>query len=141
MTRLKEATMKSSQLSDTGHTHRHGERPHRTLTALLGGAVCLFVLAPACDEFGPRVYTAQRHAVDPGCLEAYAPIGLVEAQAVSALCEPVCLSLGEDLYVSTLCPPYPAEASVEPEDSEGCTAALAAPLCDDPIETPDAAAP
>jgi hypothetical protein len=141
MTRLKEATMKSSQLPDTGHTHRHGARPPGTLTALLGGAVWLFVLAPACDEFGPRVYTAQRHAVDPGCLEAYAPIGLVEARAVSALCEPVCLSLGEGLYVSTLCPPYPAEASVEPEDSEGCTAALAAPLCDDPIETPDAAAP
>jgi hypothetical protein len=132
--------MKRRQLSATGHTRRHGEQPPRMLTAL-GGAVWLFVLAPGCDEFGPRVYTAQRHAVDPGCLEAYAPIGLVEAQAVSALCEPVCLSLGEDLYVSTLCPPYPAEASVEPEDLEGCTAALAAPPCDDPTETPDAAAP
>jgi hypothetical protein len=133
--------MKRRQLSDTGHTRRHGERPPRTPAALLGAAAWLFILAPGCDEFGPRVYTAQRHAVDSGCLEAYAPIGLVEAEAVSALCEPVCLSLGEDLYVSTLCPPYPAEASVEPEDSEGCTAALAAPLCDDPTETPDAAAP
>lgn len=133
--------MKSRQLWDTGHTHRRGERPPRTLATLLGGAAWLLALGPGCDEFGPRVYTAQRHAVDSGCLEAYAPIGLVEAEAVSALCEPVCLSLGEDLYVSTLCPPYPAEASVEPEDSEGCTAALAAPLCDDPIETPDAGAP
>jgi hypothetical protein len=87
------------------------------------------------------VYTAQRHSVEAGCLETYAPIGLVEAETVSALCPPVCLLLGEDLYVSTLCPPYPAETSVEPEDSEGCAAALVAPLCDDLAEAPDAAAP
>jgi hypothetical protein len=87
------------------------------------------------------VYTAQRHAVEEGCLETYAPIGLVEAEELSALCPPVCLSLGGDLYVSTLCPPYPAEASVEPENSDGCSVALAAPACDEPAETPDASAP
>jgi len=133
--------MRRRQLSDTGDTAMHGGRPPRMLAALLGAAVLFFVLAPGCDESGPRVYTAQRHAVDEGCLETYAPIGLVEAEALSALCEAVCLSLDEDLYISTLCPPFPAEASVEPVDSEGCTAALAAPLCDDLVETPDAAAP
>ncbi len=115
-------------------------RMKRDLGALLGITAWLGALA-GCDESGPRVYTAQRHAVEAGCLEAYAPIGLVEAEALSALCAPVCLSLGEDLYVSTLCPPYPAEASIEPEDSEGCTAALEAPLCDELVETPDAGEP
>jgi hypothetical protein len=109
--------------------------------ALLGITAWLGVFAPGCDESGPRVYTAQRHAVEDGCLETYAPIGLVEAEAVSALCSPVCLLFGEDLYVSSLCPPYPAEASIEPDDSEGCTAALAAPLCDDLVEIADAGAP
>jgi hypothetical protein len=133
--------MKRRQLSDTGHAHPQRGRPPRTRAALLGGAVWLLALAPGCDESGPRVYTAQRHAVEDGCLEAYAPIGLVEAEVSSALCAPVCLSLGEDLYVSTLCPPYPAEASVEPDDSEGCSAALAAPSCDELVEADDAGAP
>lgn len=115
-------------------------RMKRDMGALLGITAWLGVLAAGCDGFGPRVYTAQRHAVEAGCLETYAPIGLVEAEAISALCAPVCLSLGEDRYVSTLCPPYPAEASVEPEGSEGCTAALAAPSCDELEETPDAGA-
>jgi hypothetical protein len=109
--------------------------------ALIGALGCLAAAAWGCDGSGPRVYTAQRHAVEAGCLETYAPIGLVEAEAVSSLCPPVCLRLGEDLYVSTVCPPYPAEASVEAEDSEACAAALAAPSCDEAVETPDAAAP
>jgi hypothetical protein len=108
------------------------------LNALLGAGAALGLLGPGCDESGPRVYTAQRHAVEQRCLETYAPIGLVEAETLSALCPAVCLSLGEDLYVSTLCPPYPAEASIEPADSEGCAAALAAPACDELAEAPDA---
>jgi hypothetical protein len=111
------------------------------IAALLGVMAGLAALALGCDESGPRVYTAQRHAVEDGCLETYAPIGLVEAEALSALCPPVCLSLGEDLFVSTLCPPYPAEASLEPEDAEACAAALAAPSCDELVEMPDASAP
>ncbi|HTV19473.1 MAG TPA: hypothetical protein VMG12_12395 [Polyangiaceae bacterium] len=107
--------------------------------ALLGAAA--LALAPGCDESGPRVYTAERYSPDDGCRETYAPIGLVEAEAVSSQCPPLCLGLGGDVYVSSVCPPYPAEASIEPDDSEACAAALAAPSCDDLGETPDAAAP
>lgn len=116
-------------------------RWRRRLVVRLGTAAGLLASAGGCDEAGPRVYTAQRHSLETGCLETYAPIGLVEAEAVSSLCEPVCLLLGEDLYVSAVCPPYPAETGVEPEDSEGCAAALAAPSCDALEESPDAAAP
>jgi hypothetical protein len=89
-----------------------------------------------CDESGPRVFTAQRYRADRACLETYAPLGLVEAEDIGSLCEPVCLSEGEELFISTVCPPYPAEASVEPSDSEGCAAALAASACDeaDPVD-------
>jgi hypothetical protein len=89
-------------------------------TLLLGS------LGAACNESEPRVYTAQFFRPDPGCLESYAPLGLVQGESLSALCEPVCLALGEDLYVSTVCPPYPAEVSLELPSSEGCGAALEA---------------
>jgi hypothetical protein len=82
-----------------------------------------------CEEFGPHVYTAQRYRPDLGCLETYAPLGLVEAKDLGASCAPVCLSRDEELFVSTICPPYPA--TVEASDSEACAAALAAPSCDD----------
>lgn len=115
-------------------------RSRRHLAALVGAAAGALVSTVSCDEAGPRVYTAQRHATESGCLETYAPIGLVEAEAVSSLCGPVCLLLDEALYVSSVCPPYPAQASVEPEDSAACAAARAAPACAD-LETSDAAAP
>jgi len=88
-------------------------------------AVLLGVCAAACEDFGPRVYTAQLFQADPGCLEAFAPIGLVQAKDLGAECEPVCLRLGDALYVSTVCAPYPAEASLEAADAEECAAALA----------------
>lgn len=89
-------------------------------------AVVLGACATGCEDFGPRVYTAQLFQADPGCLEAYTPIGLVQAKDLGSECEPVCLRLGDALYVSTVCAPYPAEASIEGADVEECAAALAA---------------
>ena len=86
----------------------------------------LWGLVAACDEPGPRVYTAQLYRPELDCLEAYAPLGLVEGEALSSQCEPVCLALGEELYVSTVCPPYPAEVGLESPESELCGAALTA---------------
>ena len=81
----------------------------------------------ACNESGPRVYTAQAFQADPGCLDAYAPLGLVEAEELPANCDPVCLELDGQLYVSVVCPPYPAEAELlAPEDSPDCATALQA---------------
>jgi hypothetical protein len=104
------------------HTYEpyRGCRPWLKLVALLGAS------AAACEDFGPRVYTAQLYQADPGCLEAYVPIGLVQAKDLGSECEPVCLRLGDALHVSTVCAPYPAEASLETADAEECAAALAA---------------
>lgn len=103
-----------------------GYEPHRRCRHGLRLAVLLGASALACEDFGPRVYTARLFQADPGCLEAYAPIGLVQARDIGAQCEPVCLRLGAALYVSTLCAPYPAEVSLEGADTEECAAALAA---------------
>jgi hypothetical protein len=105
----------------------------RLLCMLLLGS-----LGGGCNESGPRVYTAQLYRPELACLEGYAPLGLVEGESLGALCEPVCLALGEDRYVSTVCPPYPAEVSVELPDSDDCGAALEAVASDSTCDTGDA---
>jgi hypothetical protein len=90
-------------------------------------ALLLLCASAACEEAGPRVYTAQRYDANAGCLEEYAPLGLVQATELGATCAPVCLRLQDELYTSSVCAPYPVEASVESgADSPGCQAALAA---------------
>jgi hypothetical protein len=86
-------------------------------------------LLPGCDESGPRIYTAQAYRALLGCLDAYAPLSLVEARDVDALCDAVCLRLDTSLYVSTVCAPYPAETTLVPPEDETCAAALLAPSC------------
>ena len=113
------------------HSRHHG--------LAIAMALMLAGICGGCDESGPRVFTAQHYRADLGCLETYAPLGLVEAGPVGALCAPVCLVQDEELYVSTVCPPYPAEASPAEPESAGCAAALAAGPCDDATASPDAA--
>ena len=83
------------------------------------------MLLGACSESGPRIYTAQLYR-RAGCLEPYAPLGLVQSSELDARCEPACLLLDGELYVSSVCSPYPTRASVAPAGSAGCAAALAA---------------
>jgi hypothetical protein len=105
----------------------------RVFCALLLGS-----LGSGCNESGPRVYTAQLYRPELACVDGYAPLGLVEGEALSSLCEPVCLALGDDRYVSTVCPPYPAEVSLEVPDSDGCAAALEAVASESTCDTGDA---
>jgi hypothetical protein len=105
----------------------------RSRAAWLGTGLSLWLgagLLPGCDESGPRIYTAQPYRALLGCLDAYAPLSLVEARDVGALCDPVCLRLGASLYVSTVCAPYPGDATLSPPDDPECAAALLAPSCD-----------
>jgi hypothetical protein len=117
-----------------------GARYRLALGARCGLAFgCLWALAlgEGCEEYGPRVYTAAPYRVARGCLDAYAPLGLVQARDLGAQCAAVCLREGGTLYVSSVCPPYPAEATLEAADAGNeCGVALAAPSCDS-----DAAAP
>jgi hypothetical protein len=81
----------------------------------------------SCNDPGPRVYTAQLYQPESACLEEYAPLGLVEAGDLPSTCAPVCLRVADELYVSTVCAPYPAQANRElARASDECQAALAA---------------
>ena len=91
---------------------------------VLGLSAGLFAFG--CDQEGPRVYTAMPVDTAAHCLGAYTPLGLVQAEELPATCRPVCLSRDGALYVSEVCAPYPAEASlVSPADSSDCADALA----------------
>jgi hypothetical protein len=60
-------------------------------------------------------------------LERYAPLGLVEADELPVDCDPVCLEMDYQVYVSSVCPPYPMTAEmVSAAASPVCGAALGA---------------
>ncbi len=98
-------------------------RCFRILTTSL--SFCLLGAA-GCDDGGPRVFTAQLYDAEADCLGTYTPIGRVEAEDFPGDCAPTCLRLDSELYLSTLCGPYPDTTTLEPPDSETCAAALAA---------------
>ncbi|MET0412290.1 MAG: hypothetical protein ABW217_13395 [Polyangiaceae bacterium] len=89
-------------------------------------ALAPFVLA-ACDEFGPRIYSAYPYRTEEQCLEPSVVLAVVHADELPATCAPVCLSFEAALYVSTICAPYPTMAIlVAPEEDVACAAAIGA---------------
>jgi hypothetical protein len=97
--------------------------------ALLAGGACL-----AAESY---VYTAQKYDPTADCVNASKPIEVVKGSGASATCPAACLMVGEDLYVSTLCPPLPTIATAVDRDAGDCVAALAAAArggtCDAPL--------
>jgi hypothetical protein len=115
----------------------------RSLIVTLLGACIGVGAGSGCEEYGPRVYTAAPYRAELGCLGPYVPIGVVQARELGSQCEPVCLSDEDTLYVSAVCAPYPAEATIEASDASACVAALEALDAMDYCENraSDAAAP
>jgi len=98
--------------------------PIQRVTVLMSLIGCSLLFG--CEQEGPRVYTAMPFNAADGCLGAYEALGLVEADELPATCAPVCLQENETLYVSTVCAPYPTEATVvSAGDSADCESALA----------------
>lgn len=95
------------------------------LRPVVAGLTVLFGAA-ACDASRPCVYTARLFHAEASCLDPYAPIGLVQAEALDATCPGVCLQQGAELYVSSVCGPYPSTMQVlDPLESADCADALA----------------
>lgn len=94
---------------------------HPRLFTAIAAACC----SMSCNEPGPRVYTAMPFDSEAQCLGPYQPLGLVDADELPANCQPVCLLRQGTLYVSEVCAPYPAQATVVGQDSADCVAALA----------------
>jgi len=94
----------------------------------IGLGLCCLTAATttSCQSSAPSVYTARAYEPDAKCLDDYTSVGLVDVGSLSAECDPACLEVGGTLYVSTVCPPLPDEATaVSPADSQPCVDALA----------------
>jgi hypothetical protein len=99
--------------------------------ALLGaGAAGAALGSGACIRTESYVYSAQKYDPAADCLAAYAPVELVTGSGASATCPATCLTVGSDLYVSTMCPPLPVIATSVDSDAGDCIAALAAAMRD-----------
>jgi hypothetical protein len=115
----------------------------RRATAL--AAVCLVAGAAAaavsCLTVESYVYSAQAYDPTADCVHAYAPVELVTGSGASSVCPRTCLTVGDDLYVSTMCPPLPTIATAVPGNDPDCIAAVAAAgrgTCEAPADAGDA---
>ncbi len=91
--------------------------------------VVIGAVAFACEEADSYVFTAQRYDPDAGCLEPYKSIEVVPGGSVSSRCPATCLMVGNETFVSTVCPPLPANATALLLDAEACVLALEAGSC------------
>jgi hypothetical protein len=97
----------------------------RTRLALLVVAVLLLVAAAAsCEDQRSYVYSAQKFEADKGCLDTYTTVEVVQGAGANATCAPTCMSVGDSVFVSTMCPPLPAVATALPTDASPCLEAL-----------------
>ena len=101
------------------------QRPRwATFRGLLAATGLSFVLAgAACEGADSYIYTARRHDPARGCLEPYAAVEVVDGPGVAATCPETCLTVGSDVFVTTMCPPLPAIATELQNDDEACVAA------------------
>jgi len=108
-----------------------------TLALTFGGSVVTTGGLTSCIATDSYVYTAQKYDPTNDCVNGYKPVEVVKGSGASATCPPMCLMVGADLYVSTLCPPLPDIATAVDSDAGTCPAALAAAAsggtCDNPV--------
>jgi hypothetical protein len=102
-----------------------------SLVALLGfGAYACILHLSACDD-GTHVYLGRFYRADRNCLGTSSSIDVVPGD-VPGTCPAVCLTQrGADatrvVYVSTMCPPYPAPVEFDTTGADPeCAPALAA---------------
>jgi hypothetical protein len=113
-------------------------------TALVGGAASLFAATllggsvTSCLRTESYVYFAQKYDPTNDCLGSYAAVEVVTGSGASSTCPATCMTVGADLFVSTVCPPLPAIATAVEADAGDCIAALRAAkrggTCDAPAE-------
>jgi hypothetical protein len=109
-----------------------------TLPSLPRLALLALAAIAACEGAQVYVYSAQKYDPAADCVATYAPVETVSGSGTSSTCPPMCLSVGSDIFVSTMCPPFPSIATPVPPDAGPCIAALAAAesggTCDTPAE-------
>jgi hypothetical protein len=114
-----------------------------SLASVTGG-----LLLAACDEPNAHIFTGQQFEAQGQCLEPPTALDVVSGAGATLTCAPTCLTQSSQVYVSTQCPPYPPQFTVETQSSVGgasdpCAAALSAfaagAMCDDDGGAGDAA--
>jgi len=104
--------------------------------AVLGGSLLQAGGLASCLTTESYVYTARQYDPAADCLNAYAAVEVVSGSGARSTCRAACLTVGPDLYVSTMCPPLPVIATAVAADAGDCIAALAAlkrgGTCDEP---------
>ncbi len=95
----------------------------RKLTVPLVLTSALFA---ACGGAESYVYTARRYDPAGACLEPYAPVEVVDGTGAAATCPETCLTVGSDVFVTTMCPPIPAIATELEANADACALARAA---------------
>ena len=107
-------------------------------------AACGAALLASCLSTQSYVYFAQKYDPTNDCLEKYSPVEVVNGSGAGSSCRATCMTVGADLFVSTVCPPLPAIATEVEADAGDCVAALTAAkrggTCDAPPDggEPDA---
>lgn len=96
---------------------------NRLVLALLALAGIVVAIV-ACDDNPRYVYTAQRYDSRRGCLEDFRGVETIPGDSVSVRCGQTCFTVGDDLYISPVCPPLPDNATELEQSDEECQAAL-----------------
>lgn len=114
-------------------------RPSRLVVLAVALAVAAGVACEAADSY---VYTARRYDAARACLAPYRPVEVVEGPGAAATCPETCIGVGDDVFLTTMCPPLPTIATELASDDEGCVAArrVSSVTCDEKLEL-DGAAP
>jgi hypothetical protein len=120
---------------------RLGRARTRTTAPLLAIGFVVLAAGVACEKADAYVYSARRYDSARVCLEPYHPVEVVEGPGAAATCPETCIGVGDDVFLTTMCPPLPTIATELPADNEACVAARNASrtTCDEAAEL-DAAA-
>jgi hypothetical protein len=98
----------------------------------VGACASAAVAVCACDNPSVHVYSAQAYDPQGQCVEpSSTALDVISGAATGNDCAPTCIVGSAQVYVSTVCPPYPPGYGVEAADaglasSDPCSAALAA---------------
>jgi hypothetical protein len=89
----------------------------------------------ACDDVNVHILSGQEYNPALACVGATAGVDVVQGASTGDNCDPTCLTATQGTstytYVTTTCPPYPGDYTVEAQDaatspSDPCTGAFAA---------------
>ncbi len=98
-------------------------------------ALSVVLVVASCDDVNVHILSGQLYEPQSACLEPSTGIDVFNGGSTGDNCSPQCLSVtsgdATSTYVTTMCPPFPGDYTVEAEDatagaSDPCTGAFAA---------------